>query len=211
MGAMENVLQFVSVVTGVRPIDLVSFVVEAIAWRPPEGHSAAKAHVVHHIPGRVRMRIPAKRCNRRYFVEVKDRLERCPSTIGVEVNAASASVLIRYIGVLSGLLAEVTAAGIHELAEVGEERWSGPSRAGRLLERVGRIDERIALPTGGCVNGHSVALIRLLIEAGVQVSSGRLFSAALPLLWYATQPAGGVFPARPGSSNSARCAACPMH
>lgn len=155
---------------------------------------ASKAHVVHHIPGRVRLRIPAKRRDHTYFADVKAKLESVPSIHGVEVNPASASVLVRYAGPLTSLLVEAAAAGLYELAEVSDELPPVPPVADKLVDRLLDLDQQIAQSSGGSLNGRSVVLIALLLAAGMQLYRGQFLGPAVPLLWYAANALGGILP-----------------
>ena len=156
----------------------------------------SKAHVVHHIPGRVRLRIPAKRRDRAYFEQVKARLEQIHLISAVEVNPASASVLVRYAGPLANLLVEAAGAGLHELAEISDDLPPVPPVTDTVIERLIDLDKQIIESSGASLNGRAMLLLGLVAAAGVQLYRGQLLGPAVPLLWYAASALGGVLPHR---------------
>jgi hypothetical protein len=55
-----------------------------------------QAHVVHHIPGRVRVKLPHAKGNRALLEHVKQSISPQPGVRQVEVNPATGSVLVHY-------------------------------------------------------------------------------------------------------------------
>ncbi len=159
-----------------------------------EAEMRAGAHVVHHIPGRVRLRVPAKRHDRRFFSEVKAQLEQVPQVRAVAVNHTSASVLVKYEGEILDLLLAASQVGLEAMMEIEPDLPPLVPVADRLLGRLGDLDERIVRATGGGADGRSVVLIALLLAAGVQLLRGQIVGPAVPLLWYATRALGGILP-----------------
>ena len=76
-----------------------------------------KAHIVHHIPGRTRIRVPSKRRDIAYFHEVKRRLQTIDG-VQAHVDATTASALIEYPGALSELMEQFAEAGVEELFDL---------------------------------------------------------------------------------------------
>lgn len=57
---------------------------------------AYQAQVIHHIPGRVRVRLPGARGNHALLRQIKDSLAPQPGVQRVEVNPATGSLLVHY-------------------------------------------------------------------------------------------------------------------
>jgi hypothetical protein len=172
--------------------ELVETVLSSAAKRLMEHSMTHKAHVVHHIPGRVRLRVPAKRRHHAFFHDVKQRLEGCDAVSSVAVNPASGSVLIRYEGSIEELLAQAAVAGLLEFLEVTEELPLLEPIADQLVESLGHVDRHITRSTGGALDGRSALLIAFVAAAVWQSLRGQLFGPAVPLLWYAAQALSGT-------------------
>lgn len=156
-----------------------------------------KAHVVHHIPGRVRLRVPSRRRQPAFFHDVKKRLEGLDSVSSVSVNPTSGSVLIRYQGQIEQVLAQAATVGLVELLEVTTDLPFLEPIAEQLISRLGDIDQTISKRTQGALDGRSALLAGFLVAAIVQAFRGSLLGPAIPLLWYATQAMGSSLPSRP--------------
>ena len=55
-----------------------------------------RAQIVHHIPGRIRIRLPHARGNHALLEQIKQKLSPRPGVRGVAVNPATGSIVIRY-------------------------------------------------------------------------------------------------------------------
>ena len=56
------------------------------------------AYTVHQVPGRMRLRVPARRGDRAYFANVAQVLVAVPDVRSVRVNPSTGSVLVRHAG-----------------------------------------------------------------------------------------------------------------
>src|SRR5580704_2636799 len=54
------------------------------------------AHIVHHIPGRLRLKIPQAKGNAAFLDQVKTALSPIQGVRGIEVNPTTGSVLVHY-------------------------------------------------------------------------------------------------------------------
>lgn len=161
---------------------------------------AVAAHIVHHIPGRVRLRVPHRRDHHGFFAEVHQRLETCPNVTGISTNPATASILVRYKGELAEVLGQAAAVGIHELLEMNDGLPPVPQVVGALLGRLAHADSQITERTSGSLDGRSTVLLVLIAAGIVQLLRGQVLGPAMPLLWYAAQAIG--LPTRPGKPAS---------
>ena len=164
------------------------------SWR--EAPMTTKAHVVHHLPGRVRLRVPSRRRQPAFFHDVKKRLEGLDAVSSVSVNPTSGSVLIRYDGELEQLLGQAATIGLLELLEVTTDLPFLEPVAEQLIGRLGHIDQTISKNTQGVLDGRSALLAGFLVAAVVQAFRGSLLGPAVPLLWYAAQALGSGLPPR---------------
>jgi hypothetical protein len=145
------------------------------ALKCEENHTAMRhpPHIVHHIPGRTRLRIPSRRDDRAFFAEVEDRLQVLPQVIEVSTNATTASVLIRYRGEIEPVLLEATKAGRGDLLELHEGLPPIELVADVLLDRPGRADRWIRAEIGRHLEQRSAALIVLLVSGLIRLIRGR--------------------------------------
>jgi Heavy metal associated domain 2 len=144
----------------------------------------AKAHRVHHLPGRTRFRIPERRGDHAFFDEISERLRKFPSVREVETNPVTASLLLHYSGDLDS---EPMQAVLNALAEIVEPELSAPPVAKRLHATAVEVDQAIQRFTHGALDLSSATALGLLALAGVQLLRGRQPVIAVSLAWYATE------------------------
>jgi len=189
---MEEALEWIEILTGYRPLELLFATVDH--YRDSEPRMAHKAHVVHHSPGRVRLRMQHKRHDAEFFRAVQARLSEIDSVHSVEVNPATGSILVRYSGEISHLIGQAMAYGLQEFAEVEFGLPPLEPISGRLKGRLGGVSTLITRATGGTVDGGSAVVIALLLAGTFQVVRGQVLGPAVPLLWYAAQAVSGMLP-----------------
>lgn len=151
-----------------------------------------KAHIVHHIPGRLRLRVPHRRDDTDFFEEVLRRFLTCDSVTKVDVNPSTAGILLHYDAALPVLLLEAAEAGLTELADIELGLQPLVPISEHLTTRLGDVDRQISQFTQGTVNGTTVVILFLLLAGGLQVLRGRVLGSAVPLLWYAWQAVRGL-------------------
>jgi hypothetical protein len=165
----------------------VDAIVSAMVRAPKEAPMPVAAHIVHRVPGRVRMRIPHRRDHHEFFADVEKRLSQCAGITNVSTNPSTGSMLVRFEGDLETVLAQAAAAGLAELLDISDSLPPTKPVGEALLERLQQTDARIVTSTGGAMNGGSVVLVGLLAAALLQLWRGQTFGPAVPLLWYAAQ------------------------
>ncbi len=147
---------------------------------------APKAYAVHHIRGRSRFRIPARRGDKAFFAELARRVARLPGVTRVDANPASASILIHHSADLDALLDEALGSDTAQLAEFV---LSLPPVARRLHAEVAALDGIVRRWSAGGFDLGTVAAFGLVALAGLQLLR-RQQSATAPavsLAWYATE------------------------
>lgn len=175
------------------PLELVISVIYRYRWETAMDNTA---YIVHHTPGRVRLRIPGRRDDAAFFREVEERVQQCASVREVRSNPTTASILVRYTNDAS-LMNEIAEVGLSELVrlEIGLPPIEPIGQ--RFTQRLQSIDHRIHAATAGQVDGSGLTLLVLLCSSLFQIVRGReVFGAAVPLLWYAGQAINGVLPSR---------------
>ena len=165
----------------------VDAVVSAMIQVTKEAPMPVAAHIVHRVPGRVRMRIPHRRDQHEFFADVEKRLSQCANITNVRTNPTTASMLVRFDGALETVLAQAAAAGLAELLDISDDLPPTKAVGEALLERLEQTDARITTSTRGAMDGGSLVLVILLAAAVVQLWRGQTFGPAIPLLFYAAQ------------------------
>ncbi|MCW5771427.1 MAG: hypothetical protein KIT16_07320 [Rhodospirillaceae bacterium] len=120
------------------------------------------AHIVHHVPGRVRLRIPSLRGKAAYFDDLAAALALADGVRSASANALTGSVLIRFEGALDPVLEAASGLGLFDI-----DAAAGP-HGGHLV--------RAPAALGAAVLG---AL------GGMQFLRGQGLPAGVTLLWYA--------------------------
>jgi hypothetical protein len=114
-----------------------------------------RARIVHHVPGRVRVRLPRAKRDREFARRVEESLAACPGVRRVEVSPITGSVLIRYdAGLLRDFderLAEHAAA--EGLFALDAEPKTNDSATARQVEGFfTRISNVFKLATSGAID-----------------------------------------------------------
>ncbi len=144
---------------------------------PPE------AHLVHSIPGRMRIRIPQHRRNPRYFSRVQSRLQKLSGVKSVMVNVLSGSILV---------LHELGEEALRQYAEenglfrVVSEATEVIPLSERLAGHFETIGERFKKATGNALDFKGVAALALVAAGGLQLIRKKALPEGTSLLWYAS-------------------------
>lgn len=163
------------------------------------------AIVKHQLPGRLRLRIPARRGDISFFQGIVQALSKRPDIQELDANPLTGSILIHYSGSVQAITAAATEQGLFEVGpEHPKKAESAIPRANSgLLDTVATGLTGLALlqATQGDVAGNAAEnfwnaygaqriLGRPEIAAGfallgiVQVLRGRLLGSAASLLYY---------------------------
>jgi hypothetical protein len=149
------------------------------------------AFIAHRLPGRIRLRIPSRKGDSRYFLDLERGLRSCPGVKAVSVNPVTASVLVSHAETANadGIARCAKQADLFALA--GDERRTLPliRRAEDVLRQA---DERLIGLSRGASDLRSTLLLLLLGAGLVQLVRGEVLGSASTLLWYAFELTGGV-------------------
>ena len=143
---------------------------------------APLARVVHALPCRKRIRIPEKRGDEAYFATVKEGLANCPGVLEVEINPATAGVLVHHAADAGHFL---RSAAEQELFRLTEDSF--PARISAdppVPANAGTADKS---PPALRINLSLRRLIFLgLIGTGItQAIEGNIAVPAVAAFWYA--------------------------
>jgi hypothetical protein len=150
----------------------------------PGRRRKAKAHLVHAIPGRTRLRILGRRGDHAFFAELTERLSASRGVRSVRADPLTGSVLVHHDAHVPALLMEAAANGLGDLVELA---LTCPPVAKRLREEVTTIDQAIRRATGGELDLGTLAAVGLLVMAGFQLIRGRRPASAASLAWYGAE------------------------
>jgi hypothetical protein len=159
----------------------------------------AKAYVVHNAPGRVRIRVPERRHDAAFFVEIQTCLGKCSNVREAQVNPLTSGVLVLHTGSLDELMVQALASGLPALLELEMSPPPLPPLADRLREQAGNFNDAVKRYTGGETDARSLALLALLAAGMMQLVRREFLGPAVPLLWYASQLAAA--PASPAAES----------
>jgi hypothetical protein len=142
-----------------------------------------KARICHLIPGRVRLRIPNRRGDIKYFTLLHSKLAALDGVELVVVNPSTSSLLISHSLEVKSLIEYAKA---ENLFEVTPDRPSAPVAeiiSGQALS----VEQRLRVLSFGRLDLSSIAFLVFLCLAIVQILRGQFFAPATTLLWYAIQ------------------------
>ena len=150
----------------------------------------ASAYIKHQLPGRVRLKIPQKRGDFRYFDRIAELFADCPGITQLQLNPSAASILICH-GTETDFLniAEFAQTnGLFTIIEQPEEEtFSIPYLPIPKLTSTGlnRLDESLMDFSQGRLDGRSLLFLALIGLAVRQMTKGHIMGPASTLLWYA--------------------------
>jgi hypothetical protein len=157
------------------------------------------AVVVHQAPGRLRLRVPARRGDPAFLGQVGQALLATPGIRAVDVNPVTASLLVRFDGDGTRVLEAVPAAGVRlgDAAQAAAEeeavrRAHRPqgNLVDRIADAVDGVDAELKRSSEGRMDLQSAAMVYLVFAGFVQLLRGRalppahtLFQQAASLAW----------------------------
>jgi len=152
-----------------------------------ENHPSA--YIKHQLPGRVRLKIPQKRGDFRYFDRIAELFTDCPGITQLQLNPPAASILICHVTETDFLnIAEFAQTnGLFTITEQPEETYSMPYLPIPKFTSKGlnRVDESLMDFSQGLLDGRSLLILALIGLAVRQMTKGNIMGPATTLLWYA--------------------------
>lgn len=126
------------------------------------------AHVEHHLPKRVRLRIPSRRSDSEFFAATAEQLLHAPGIRTVRANPTTGSIIIEHRGEWNAIAAFAREHGLFEIAP-----RHAHSRPGHVRERRRRV----------AMTPMSVTTAALTALGVYQVIRRRLLGNAVESLW----------------------------
>lgn len=144
-----------------------------------------RAYISHRSPGRLRLKIPARRGDSGYFNALEKAFMSLQGAEEIVTNPTTASVLILHQGdILPQLQQRAEAEAFFTLAKA-EDIAYGASLLQQSAKLSGGLNQWLRSITRGQVDMGLIAIILLLILAFRQVQKGYVLSPAIALLWNA--------------------------
>ncbi len=145
------------------------------------------AYIVHSVPGRARIRIPAKRGDGLFFANIESILQGCADVQTVQVNGRAGSVLITY-GLGSNLKSIANYARRHRLFSLSSDQ-PAPLKTVREIfaAQLDRADRLLSSGSRGHLDSQSIFFLLFLGLGLLQMRRGRIMQPAIPLLWRAME------------------------
>jgi len=148
------------------------------------------AYIKHQMPGRVRVKIPQKKGDFRYFDRIAESFAGCPGITQLQLKPSAASILICHE-------TETDFLNITEFAQTNglftiieqpeEEAFTIPYLPIPLLAAsdLNRLDESLMDFSRDRLDGRSLLFLALIGLAVRQMTKGHVLGPASTLLWYA--------------------------
>jgi hypothetical protein len=141
------------------------------------------AEITHASPGRLRLRIRARRGRADYFAGIEEKLAQCPGVERVVTNPVTASVLLEPGIDLAALGAFTQAQQLFQLAE--RPVLLAPLTQ-QVAERLADLNGELRRLSGGGLDLGALGFLGLVTLAAVQWQRGHVLGPASTLLWSAT-------------------------
>ncbi len=141
-----------------------------------------KAYIAHQSRGRIRLRMPERRNHHNSFIAWQNSIEQWPQTQLVEINPATASLLVHHEGSSDSLLEQVNKLGLEIVsqqlvpvkAETGAELVEQPKQVQSLpvwkavTDQLELVNKKLSQLTGGSIDLPSLLFIALLLQGLIQ-------------------------------------------
>lgn len=157
---------------------------------PVSGSKAGlpEARIAHATPRRARLKVPARRHDEAFFRTVEERLKGWRNVERVEVNPATASILVHFSDPAALLYEAMN--GNNDLfrivaAQQEDGREGGQPLLARLQEGVAVADGSLRHWTGGNLDLRGAVFATLIVAGVQQLVQGNVAAPAATLLWYA--------------------------
>jgi hypothetical protein len=148
------------------------------------------AYIKHQLPGRVRLKIPQKRGDFRYFDRIAELFADCPGITQLQLKPSAASILICH-GTETDFLNITEFAQTNGLFTIVEQPEEETFTISYLpipkLTSTGlrHLDESLIDFSKGRLDGRSLLILALIGLSVRQMTKGHVLGPASTLLWYA--------------------------
>lgn len=150
-----------------------------------------KAYIKHRMPGRIRLKIPAMRGNPSFFDDLTETLAGCEHLVQLNINSATASVLIQHGDASFEAIADFAAdAGLFMIEDQPEPAPSlsnHMSIASLSSLAVTEIDRQLNHVSAGRVDLRSLLFLGFTGLTIHQAAKGHIMSPASTFFWRALE------------------------
>jgi hypothetical protein len=154
-----------------------------------------RAHIVHRIRSRTRLRIPDKCKDEAWFAAMQKMLDQLPGLTSVDTRPLSGSVLLMHPFVtFEDLIPELAAL---ETFELTDEPIPAVTPMEAVMVKISRTDRLIGEASTGSIDLRTLAFLAAILLSLQQAARGNLSGPAIPMLFSALSMlsnGGGVFP-----------------
>lgn len=140
------------------------------------------AHIVHRARGRIRLRIPERRKDLLWFIQLYEHLRRLPGVAEVQANPITGSALLRVEDGRDDQVARALA-GSPLFALENDAPEPAFAAVGIALRAAQGADRQLRELSGGVLDLHSLAVLLSLGLTLKRPLTGALLTSALSLLW----------------------------
>jgi hypothetical protein len=146
----------------------------------------ATAYIQHQVPGRLRIRVPARRGNVEYFAALARHLSALPGVERLEANHRTAGVLVVHDPGTTAerILNDAQHGGLLTLHGAPGHTLTAAEKAGLGLQG---LDSGLRNMTRGDLDARSLILGAFVTMGVVQLTRGHVMGPAVTLFWYAYQ------------------------
>jgi hypothetical protein len=144
-----------------------------------------QAYLVHQVPGRYRLRIPARRRDSAYFAGLAESLQALESIQTLQANSQTAGILIRHDGLALEQLADF--ARDRELFDITTKDLPLIPILDKAATTFANFNQELSTRSNSTLDMRSLAFVALVLFGVREMTRGNLFAPAASLFWYATQ------------------------
>ena len=153
---------------------------------PRDGAGPPEARIAHATPNRVRLKVPARRHDKAYFRRVEERLKGWRNIDRVEVNPATASILVHFSDAAALMREAMNGNDLFRIVPPQQNAdGTGPPLLARMQETVAATDGSLRQWTGGSLDLRTAVFATLFLAGVQQLVQGNVAAPAATLLWYA--------------------------
>lgn len=142
----------------------------------------AGAQLCHQIPGRFRVKVPARRRDAAYFLKASECISRCDGVISVAAQPLTGSLLIGHTGSIEAVARFAEEQGLFHLVA---DPTHGPAQDGTSSPQPSSPHQGSWLGAAGTPAFDSALAAALAALGLYQILQGEVMAPAITLFWYA--------------------------
>lgn len=144
-----------------------------------------RAAILHSLPGRTRIALPAGKGDLVLIERVAVELRRFPEVVESVGNPVTGAILLHHSGLIEPICVRARQAGLFELGPPEVGRQGGGSVQERAAQGLRRLSNGLEAVSGGEVDLNGVLIVTFALLAIRQALQGQVMIPAATALWYA--------------------------